>query len=209
MSAQSVVGINVYCQKYLHCLILTLGSAGNRIQARCSRRSILVSFVSVDWSPLLSINKSCNCFIRLLCAAFWPLVSHPVVGNISKRDNGTLDKIIKKSSTVVGRTQDSLDILYDRRVTKKLKDILKDATHPLRLEFDGLMIERSGRMRVPKARTSRYLSSFVPQAVIPALIVPNSESRYRSSLYVICNNRQHKTVISSWGINKAYCIVLY
>ena len=76
-------------------------------------------------------------------------------GNICKRDNGTLDKIIKKSGSVAERTQDGLDILYDRWVTKKLKDILKDATHLLRPEFNGLMIERSGKMRVPKARTSR------------------------------------------------------
>ena len=65
-------------------------------------------------------------------------------GNICRRDNGTLNKIIKKSSSVVGRTQDGLDILYDRGVTKKLKDILTDATHFLRLEFDRLMIERHG-----------------------------------------------------------------
>ena len=76
-----------------------------------------------------------------------------------------MDKITKKSGNVVGRTQDALDILYDTPVTKKLKDILKDATQPLRLEFEGLMTERSGRMKVPKTRTSRYLSSFVPQAV--------------------------------------------
>ena len=58
----------------------TLGSAGNKIQMSYSWRSILVSSVSVNWTLLLSINKSCNCFIHLFCPAFWSLVSHPGVG---------------------------------------------------------------------------------------------------------------------------------
>ena len=66
---------------------------------------------------------------------------------------------------MVGRVQDSLDILYDRRMTQKLNDILDDATHPLRLDFDDRLIQRSGRMRVPKARTARYSNSFVPRAI--------------------------------------------
>ena len=74
-------------------------------------------------------------------------------------------RLLRSLAVLWGGHRTALDILYDRWVTKKLKDILKDATHPLRLEFDGLMIEWNGRMRVPKARTSRYLSSFVPQAV--------------------------------------------
>ena len=76
-------------------------------------------------------------------------------GNICRRDRETLDKVIRKASGVVGRVQDNLDILHDRRMTQKLNDILDDATHPLRLEFDDRLIQRSGRMRVPKARTTR------------------------------------------------------
>ena len=87
-------------------------------------------------------------------------------GNICRRDRETLDKVIRKASGVVGRVQDNLDILHDRRMTQKLNDILDDATHPLRLEFDDRLIQRSGRMRVPKARTSRYSNSFVPRAII-------------------------------------------
>ena len=50
-------------------------------------------------------------------------------GNVCKRDKEVLDKIIRKASGVVGRTQDNLDTLYDRRVTNKLNDILHDITH--------------------------------------------------------------------------------
>ena len=57
-------------------------------------------------------------------------------GNICKHDGGALDKIIRKASAVVGRTQDAFDALYDRRMTNRLMDILDDPTHPLRQEFD-------------------------------------------------------------------------
>ena len=77
------------------------------------------------------------------------------------RQREVLDKIIRKASGVVGRTQDNLDTLYDRRVTNKLNDI----THPLRQELDNRLTVHSGRMRVPKARTVRYSNSFVPQTV--------------------------------------------
>ncbi len=86
-------------------------------------------------------------------------------GNISRRDREAIDKIIKKAGGVVGRTQDGFDILYHRRTTNKLNSIMSDASHPMRKEFDGRIIQRSGRMRVPRARTARYANSFVPRAV--------------------------------------------
>ena len=88
-------------------------------------------------------------------------------GNACKQDKEVLDKIIRKASGVVGRTQDNLDTLYDRRVSNKLNDVLHDITHPLRQELyiDSRLIVCSGRMRVPEARTVRYSNSFIPQAV--------------------------------------------
>lgn len=86
-------------------------------------------------------------------------------GNVSKQDRDRLDKVIRKAGGVVGLPQDSFDTLYNRRTTNKLKDILKDDTHPLRQDIDSRRIERSGRFRVPKARTNRYSSSFVPRAI--------------------------------------------
>ena len=86
-------------------------------------------------------------------------------GNTCKRDKEMLDKVIRKARDVVGRIQDNLDTLYDRRVTNKLNNILHDITHSLRQELENRLIVRSGRMRVAKARTVRYSNSFVPQAV--------------------------------------------
>ena len=86
-------------------------------------------------------------------------------GNLTKHDSGRVDKLIKKAGGVIGRTQDTLDSLYDRRTKNKLTNILNDETHPLRPDFDELTIARSGRFRVPKARTARYSRSFVPRAI--------------------------------------------
>ena len=86
-------------------------------------------------------------------------------GNISKFDKNRLDRVVKKSSRLIGKTQDSYDTLYDSRITKKLTDITEDATHPLHNDIDCLKIVRSGRFRIPRAHTNRYLKSFVPSAV--------------------------------------------
>ena len=72
---------------------------------------------------------------------------------------------IRKAGGVIGKTQDSIEILYQQRITNKLMDILKDETHPLRPEFDKRLINRSGRFRGTKYRTVRYSESFVPLAV--------------------------------------------
>ena len=77
------------------------------------------------------------------------------------------DKIIRKASRVIGRAQGNLDTLYSRRVTNKLNNnIQDDATHPLKQKLTvDCMIECSGRISVPRARTVRYSKSFVPRAV--------------------------------------------
>ena len=62
---------------------------------------------------------------------------------------------------------------------KKLTDVLDNASHPLHGRLAGHLISRSGRMRVPTAATSRYLSSFIPQAV------RQHNSMYRQGAIVI------------------------
>ena len=61
--------------------------------------------------------------------------------------------------------QDSFDMLLDERMAHKLNDMVSDVSHALKQEFDDRRIQRSGRLRVPKARTARYANSFVPGAV--------------------------------------------
>ena len=86
-------------------------------------------------------------------------------GNITKCSEDRLNKIIKKAGQVIGRKQENLGQLFDNRTKKKTENILKDVTHPLYLDFDVLKITKSGRFRLPKARTNRYLDSFLPSAI--------------------------------------------
>ena len=60
---------------------------------------------------------------------------------------------------------ESLKDMTDKTVYKKLANIFNDESHPLRQEFDSLIIARSGRLRLPKVNTERYLKSFVTNAV--------------------------------------------
>lgn len=85
-------------------------------------------------------------------------------GNLSKNDSGRIDKTIKRAGKVIGKAQDSLDTLYRHRVEQKLTHITKDSTHPLRDDIDTLKIVRSGRYRIPKAKTYRFLNTFIPSA---------------------------------------------
>ena len=65
----------------------------------------------------------------------------------------------------VGRKQESIDSICQKRLTDRLTSILADETHPLKPEFDSRLIDRSGRLRAPVARTSRFRQSFVPRAI--------------------------------------------
>ena len=86
-------------------------------------------------------------------------------GNVAKAERDRLDKIIKKAGGVVGRKQDDLQTMYNRLVKKKTTGILADRDHPLHIEFENRLIERSGRYAQPKGRTSRYTHSFIPTAI--------------------------------------------
>ena len=86
-------------------------------------------------------------------------------GNISKQDKDRLDKIIKRASGVVGNKQDDFETLLKQRDITKTTQITFDLTHPLHDNFETRLIDRSGRYRVPIARTGRYKKSFIPRAI--------------------------------------------
>ena len=86
-------------------------------------------------------------------------------GNISKLDRGRLEKIvkkkIKKEGHVVGNPRDSFKTLHEKRLYRKLRQILNDPTHPMRHYFDS----RRGRFLLPRTNTNRYKASFLPSAL--------------------------------------------
>ena len=85
--------------------------------------------------------------------------------NISKRDWERIEKVIEKTEKVTWGHHGSFNILYHIRLTNKTARILSDDSHPLSTEFNDRRIDRSGRLRVPTARTLRYRDSFLPSAV--------------------------------------------
>ena len=86
-------------------------------------------------------------------------------GNLGKADKDKLEKVIKKAGGVVGRGQDTLSDMYSRKVTDRLKIILTDETHPMHDELSSRHSNRSNRILAPRAKTSRYLNSFIPSAI--------------------------------------------
>ena len=56
-------------------------------------------------------------------------------------------------------------IMMMMKIIKKFDDINKDETHPLHTEIDQLKLVTSGRFAIPRAKTNRYLNSFIPSAV--------------------------------------------
>ena len=83
-------------------------------------------------------------------------------GNISKLDTGRLEKIVVH---VAGKPLDSFKTLYEKRLYRKLMQILNDPTHPVRHYFNSRRCNRSGRFLLPRTNTSRYKASFLPSAL--------------------------------------------
>ena len=63
-------------------------------------------------------------------------------GNISKLDRGRLEKIVKKAGHVVGKPLDSFKTLHEKRLYRKLMQILNDPTHPIKHYFDSTRSNR-------------------------------------------------------------------
>ena len=84
---------------------------------------------------------------------------------MAQKDRDRLDKIVKKAGGVVGRKQEDIQTTYGKLVTKKTKSILADKEHPLFTEFDSRLVERSGRLRAVKTKTTRHKQSFIPTAI--------------------------------------------
>ena len=84
-------------------------------------------------------------------------------GNISKLDRGRLEKIVKKAGQVVGKPLDSFKTLHEKRLYRKLMQILNDPRHPMRHYFDSRRSNRSGRFLLPRTNTKRYKASFYPR----------------------------------------------
>jgi hypothetical protein len=82
--------------------------------------------------------------------------------NITMACKKKLNRIVKAASRL-GLNVDSLDVLFDKKVCKKVKAIRLDELHPLCNNYQLLPSGR--RLRSEGARTSRYTRSFVPYSI--------------------------------------------
>ena len=86
-------------------------------------------------------------------------------GNISKLDRGRLEKIVKKAGHVVEKPLDSFKTLHEKRLHRKLMQILNNPIHPIRHYFDSRCSNRNGRYLLPRTNTNHYKASFLPSAL--------------------------------------------
>lgn len=86
-------------------------------------------------------------------------------GSISVEDRNRINKLIKKSSSIIGLSLDSMDIILDKRMRAKVQTVLALKDHPLHSIFSGLKSSFSERLVMPRCSTERLRNSFVPAAV--------------------------------------------
>ena len=84
---------------------------------------------------------------------------------ISKLDRGRLENIVKKAGHVVGKPLDSFKPLHEKRLYRKLMQILNDPTHPMRHYSDSRRSNRSGRFLLLRTNTNHYKALFLPSAL--------------------------------------------
>ena len=65
----------------------------------------------------------------------------------------------------MGKPLDSFKTLHEKRLYRKLMQILNDPTHPMRHYFDSRRGNRSGRILLPRTNTSRYKAWVLPWAL--------------------------------------------
>ena len=121
-----------------------------KVNMRMYRLRKLRSF-GVSWGMLVTFINAVICSIIVrgsICRS----------GNISKR-------LYKRAGHVVKMPLDSFKTLYEKRLFKKLMQILNDPTHRVRHYFDSRCSNRSGRFWLPKTNTNCYKASFLPPAL--------------------------------------------
>ena len=83
-------------------------------------------------------------------------------GNISKLDRGRLEKLVKKAGHVVGKPLDNFKTSHEKRLYRKLMQILNDPIHPMRHYFDSRCSNRNGRFFLLRTNTNHYKPCFYP-----------------------------------------------
>ena len=84
-------------------------------------------------------------------------------GNLLQEERAKLERVVKSASRIIGTDLPSLESLYEQRLKKKTKKILKDQSHPANHLFD--LLPSGKRFRSLKTRTERFKNSFYPKSI--------------------------------------------
>ena len=84
-------------------------------------------------------------------------------GNAALSDRDSLDKVRRTASKIIGTDLPSLDSIYEQRLMKKARAIIRDDSHPGHCFFR--LLPSGQRYRSLGAKSQRLLNSTYPQAV--------------------------------------------
>ena len=103
-------------------------------------------------------------------------------GNVTKSERDRIDGVRKNAETVIGRSQPSVDSIYQCLLQCKLDAVWDDCSHPLHEQLHDSRINRGiGRLRLPCLKTNRHRNSFIPRAISFLMILYYVESTLRLS----------------------------
>ena len=131
---------NIYnkCQSRIHCLRKLC-----KLNVRCD---ILETFYRAFIQSV--IGFACVCWY----------------GSLSVSDRNVLQRQVNMCSKLIGRKQESMNDIFEKRTLKKAKSIVKDEGHVLAQYFDLLPSGR--RYRMPLTNVGRTRKSFVPNSIV-------------------------------------------
>ncbi len=111
-------------------------------------------------------NLNWKLLVNSYCCSIESVLTYCITvrhASCSETDKRGLQRIIKTAERIIGSPLPSLNDLYNSRVLNKVKNILKDSTHP---GFHLFQLLPSGRRyRRFKSRTRRFKDSFFPRAI--------------------------------------------
>ena len=101
-------------------------------------------------SMLVTLYNAVICSLIMLGSVCWG-------GNIKNFDRRRLEKTVKKAGHFVGKPLDSFKTLHEKRLYRKLIQIINDPTHPVRHSF--------GSRHSNGTCTNHYKALFLPSAL--------------------------------------------
>ena len=86
-------------------------------------------------------------------------------GSISARDRERLEQLVRRASSVLGCSLDSLEEVGNRRMLAKITAMMDRPSHPLQATLTALGSSFSQRLLHSRCKKERYRRSFLPTAV--------------------------------------------